>query len=112
VAGCGTGAGGESFTEGFRSLFGFGVEDGGEDLVELLSRDALYGGLPVNELFFHHFHGDADCGEAGTFAVPGLEHEEDAVLNGELEVLHVLEVFFEGLLDFNELFVRVWQYVF
>ncbi len=38
-------------------------------------------------------------GHAGALAVAGLEHEQLAVLDGELEVLHVPEMFFERLAD-------------
>src|SRR5256886_13225376 len=38
-------------------------------------------------------------------AVAGLEHENLAVLNGELEVLHVLEVFLQSLADVLEFLV-------
>ena len=39
---------------------------------------------------------------AGAFAVARLEHEELAVLDGELDVLHVLEMFLEGGADLRE----------
>src|SRR5204863_3837471 len=35
------------------------------------------------------------CGDASPFAVAGLKHENFAVLDGELEVLHILEVCLE-----------------
>ena len=37
--------------------------------------------------------------QAGAFAVAGLEHEQLALLNRELEILHVLEMGFERLAD-------------
>ena len=43
--------------------------------------------------------GEPHSREAGAFAVAGLEHEHLAFLDGELEVLHVLEMRFESLAD-------------
>ena len=42
---------------------------------------------------------NANGREAGAFAVAGLEHEQLAFLDGELEVLHVLEMAFQSLAD-------------
>jgi hypothetical protein len=36
-------------------------------------------------------------------AVPGLQHEERALLDGELDVLHLLVVTFELVLDLEQL---------
>ena len=41
-----------------------------------------------------HVDGDADGGQAGALAVAGLQHVELAILDGELEVLHVAIVLF------------------
>jgi len=45
----------------------------------------LHGRLPINQLFRLHLDGKADRREAGALAVAGLEHEQLAVLNRELE---------------------------
>ena len=81
------------------------VENWSEDLVELLGRDAVHRGFPVDQFFLHHVASDFDRGEAGPFAVAGLQHEKLAVFDRELEVLHVLEVLLEGFLDFEQLTV-------
>ena len=81
------------------------VEDGRENLVELVGGHARDGGLPVDELFLDHFGRDADGGDAGPFSIPGLEHVYDGVLDCELEVLHVPEVGLEDLADVLQLLV-------
>ena len=78
------------------------VEDRGEQLVELVGRVAEHGGLPVDELLLDHVHGELQRGGGGALAVAGLQHEQLAFLNGELDVLHVLEMFFKDLADLHE----------
>ena len=73
----------------------FAVEDRRENLIELIGRNAADRGLPVDQLLLHHVDGEPDGGEAGAFAVAGLQHEDFAFLDRELEILHVLEVLFE-----------------
>ena len=102
-AGGRAGTGGEPFGNDLGRFDRVAVEDGSEDLVELLGRHAVHGGFPVDEFFFHHVAGDFHRSEPGAFAVAGLQHEELAVFDGELEVLHVFEVLLEGLLDLEEL---------
>jgi hypothetical protein len=43
--------------------------------------------------------GELQRGGGGALAVAGLEHEQLAFLDGELDVLHVLEVLLERLAD-------------
>jgi hypothetical protein len=96
LAAGGAGTGGSRFGDALGGFDGLAIEHRGEHLVELIGRDAADGGLPVDEFFLFHFDGEADGGEAGAFAIAGLEHEDLAVLDGELEVLDILEVRFEG----------------
>ena len=49
---------------------------------------------------------DLDHRLAGALAVAGLQHEQLALLDRELEVLHVAEVILEELRDADELGVR------
>jgi len=97
LAGGRTGAGGKTAGDTLRGLYGFAVKDGRKHLVELVGGDAADGGLPIISFFLLHLDGEADGSQAGAFAVAGLEHEHFAVLDGELEVLDILEVRFEGL---------------
>ena len=81
---------------------GRAVKDGGEHLVQLLGGHALDGFLPSDQFFLLHFDGETDGGQAGAFAVAGLEHEEFAVFDGELEILHVAEMAFQGFADLGQ----------
>ena len=71
------------------------IEDRGEKLAELIGRNAGDRILPGDELFLHHLDRDADGGDTGALAVAGLEHEELAVFDRELEVLHLVEMLFQ-----------------
>ena len=82
------------------------VEDRGEELVKLVGRVAQDGGFPVDELLFDHVHGELQSGSGGALAIPGLKHEQFALLDGELHVLNVFEVFFQGGANFEQFGVR------
>ena len=79
------------------------VEDGRQQLVELVGGVAQHCGFPVDELLLEHVHGELQCSGGGTLAVAGLEHEQLAFLDGELDVLHVLEVLFQDRADLHQL---------
>ena len=85
---------------------GFLVEYGVEQLVELGGLAAQYGRTFVDQSLAEHVHRDLDHGGAGTFAVAALEHPELAVLDRELDVLHVLEILLQVVLDLVELLVN------
>jgi hypothetical protein len=102
LAGCGTRTGGKAGREQLGFLDVGDVEDRRKQLVELVGRIAQHGGLPVDELLLEHVHRELQRGGGGALAVAGLQHEQLAFLNGELDVLHVLEVFFEDLADLHE----------
>ena len=55
--------------------------------------------------FFHHLDGDADRGTPGALTVARLQHVQAAVLDGELEVLHVAIVLFQPRGDLAKLVV-------
>ena len=59
-----------------------------------------------DESFLDHLDCDAHGGETGAFAVAGLQDVEAVVFDGELEVLHVLEMLLEERRDFHERLVR------
>ena len=99
----GAGAGVEAHGDAARGALGVLVEDRREHLVHLIGRDAAHGRLPVDEALALQIAGDAEGGEAGALAVARLQHVDLAVLNGELEVLHVAEVLLERLADAAEL---------
>src|SRR5258708_37733351 len=89
----------------------FAIKHRGQHLVELIRRDSPDRGLPVNQLLLLHFNRKAKSGQTRAFAVACLKHEYFAVLNGELEVLHILKVFLEGLADLLQFVKSLGQVV-
>ena len=71
----------------------------------MLGLDALQRLVPGDELGVRHVHGDAHRGEAGAFAGARLQQPQPAVLDGELEVLHVPVVFLQDAGDALQLAV-------
>src|SRR5271168_362973 len=62
AAGGGAGTGGQTFGDYLGGGHGFAIEDGRQDLIELIGWDAADGGLPVDQFFFFHFDGETDGG--------------------------------------------------
>ena len=107
LAGGGAGAGGKTGGDGL-GLLDFGqVKNRGEQLFELVGRIAEDGGFGVNELLLDHVDGELQRGGGGALAVTRLEHEQAAFLDGEFDVLHILEMFFQGLADGQQLGVAL-----
>src|SRR4029077_20812850 len=67
------------------------IENRCKDLIELIGRHALDRCFPVDQFFAHHVAGELHRRYAGAFSVARLQHVHLAVLDGELEVLHILE---------------------
>ena len=105
-AGSRAGSGGQSFGDAFGRLDRLAIKHGRKHLVQLVGRHAPDGCFPINQFFLLHLDGKAHRGEAGPFAVTGLEHEDFAVLDGEFEILHVLEMRFQGLANVFQLAER------
>ncbi len=90
--------------------------DGGRQLVEvelrvqqgvdLLGVDHRDGPLRADHALVHQIAGDLEGGGGGPLAVAGLEHEELALFDGELHVLHVGVVALELGDDLDELVVH------
>ena len=76
-----------------------------EQFIELGRGHADDGHFLCDEFLFEHVDGHADCGRAVAFSDAALEHEERALFDGELDVLHVAVVFFEAFLDIEEFLV-------
>ena len=70
------------------------------DLLRLDPADRFFLG---DQSFFNHIDGDADLGLRRALAVAGLQHPQLAVLDGELDVLHVAVVLLKLLGDVGEL---------
>ncbi len=83
------------------------VEDRREELHELLRLDAREGFLRRDEALVHHVGRDPHGGETRALAVARLEQIELAVLDRELEVLHVAEALLEQVPHPQELAVRL-----
>src|SRR5262249_40734640 len=81
--------------DNLRAVLRLAVENRREYLVQLICGNPAYRRLPVDELLLLHLHRQANGSEASALAAARLEHEDLAVLNGELEVLHVLKVSLE-----------------
>ncbi len=110
ISTCGrTGTGRQTLGEQTAFLDGGGlggaIEHRAQKLVERFGLDAAKGLVLADQFLVHHLDGDAHAGEAGALAVAALKHEQLLVLDGELDVLHVLVVLFELLADFVELLV-------
>ena len=98
---------GQALRQHLGFLFGRGVEDRVEDLVELGGGDPHHGGLLVDHALGDHVGGHLQGGQAGALADTALEHPQLAFLDGELDVLHVVEVVLELQADRVELGVDV-----
>ena len=81
------------------------VEDGVQQLVQLGRLATQHGGFLVDQPLAQHVHGDFDHRSARALAVAALQHPQLAVLNGELDVLHVGEVLLQMMLNLVELLV-------
>ena len=82
-----------------------------KQLVELVRLDAHERRVAIDEPLRDHVHGDLHGRLARAFRVAGLEHEQPAALDRELEVLHVAVVFLESLGDGRELLVDLGHVV-
>ena len=86
---------GQTLGDNLGLLLGGGVEHRVEDLIELSGRDAHDSGLLVDHAFLQHIHCHLQGGNAGALADTALQHPELAFLDGELYILHVVEVGFQ-----------------
>jgi hypothetical protein len=87
------------------------VEYRRKQLFELVRRVAHHRGLPVDQLLFVHVDRELQRRHRGPLPVAGLQHVDDAILDGEFKVLYILEVLFERLANPFELLIRLRQMV-
>ena len=78
-----------------------------ENLVELCRRNTHYGGLLVDHTLFEHVDRHLEGSETGSLADTALEHPEVTLLDGELDVLHIVEVLLKSDSDLVELLVNL-----
>ena len=76
-----------------------------QHLVQLGRGNAHHGGLLVDHALVEHIHRHLQGGQTGTLADTALEHPEDTLLDGELDILHVVEVDLQTLANVVELLV-------
>ena len=88
-----------------------GVDPGVEQLVELIRVDPGHGLLARDQLLAGHLHGDPQRCLGRPLAASRLEQEQPAVLDRELDVLHLAVVLLEALERVGEFGVRVGQHL-
>ena len=86
------------------SLF---VEPRNQEVIKLVRLDAEDRFFLRDQPFIHHLQRDAHRGQAGALAVARLQHVELAVLDGELEILHVFVMLFQPRGDVAQLAVNL-----
>ena len=101
------GAGGscQALADNLGGLQGSGIELGMQQGVQLLGLNAQDSLLLGDHALVHQVAGDLQSGLSGTLAVTSLQHEQLAVLDGELHILHVAEVVLQAAGDLDELSV-------
>ena len=103
----GAGRGGQALSE---RLGGVGrIDRRVQQLVELRRFDALQRLVLGDQALVHHVGRDLQRGGCGALAVARLQHEQLAVLDGELEILHVLVVDLEPLHSVEQFVVGLGQ---
>src|SRR5690349_15308107 len=78
-----------------------------QELIERLGIDAQERLFDAQPLRLHELDGDAQRGLAASLSGSRLQEVELPLLDGELDVLHVVEVIFETMRDAQELAVEV-----
>ena len=78
-----------------------------QKLLQRVGRDSQNSFSLSDELFFDHFHGDADSGARRAFTPSGLQEPQFVVLNGELDVLHVSKMGFQPIEQLHEFLIDV-----
>ena len=103
---CGsTGRSGKSCTNHLSCLQSLRIERGMQELIQGLGINALYCGLLVNLSLVNQITGDLDgCGSC-SLAVTGLKEVELALLDGELHILHIMEVVLQLSCQLHELLI-------
>ena len=97
----------QALADGLSGLQRGGVELGMQQGVELLGLHAQHGFTLGDDALVHQVAGDLQGSLGGTLAVTGLQHEQLAVLDGELHILHIAVVALQTVGDSDELVVNV-----
>ena len=80
--------------------------------VKLFWLNHAYSFLWCDHAFVYQIAGNLDCSVSGTFTISGLQHEEFAVFDGELHILHVAVMLLQTMSNIAELIVYVRHDVF
>ena len=100
------GRGGKRAADGFGSLERLCVELGMQERVKLFGIDHADRFLLVDHALVDEVACDLESGGRGALAVSGLEHEELALFDGELHVLHISVVLLKRVDDLDELLIH------
>ena len=103
----GTGAGGQTLGNDLGLSEGLLVEDGVQQLVELLGLAAHDGGLLINLTLVEQVDGNLHHSGTRALSVTGLQEPQLALLNGELHVLHVVIMVLQVLLNLVQLSINL-----
>ena len=105
-------AGGKALANHFRGLQGSGVKLRVQQAVQLLGLYAKHSFLLGNHALVHKVHRNLQRGGSRALAVARLKHEQLAVLDGELHVLHIAVMVLQALSDLRELLVHFGHFLF
>ncbi len=70
-------------------FLGPGIENGSQELIELVGVNPQERFLLGDDSLTHHIHGNLERGKAGTLTRARLQHPELAAFDSELDILHV-----------------------
>ncbi len=90
----------------FRLLFGR-IDDRMQEFIKLFRRDTADRRRFIDKFLFHHVGRDLHGCRTISFSDTALQHEQSAFFNGELDILHVMVMFFEPFLDIKKFFVNL-----
>ncbi len=93
-------------------LFRLGIQGWMKQLVKLVGTDPQYGFLLADQPFPDHLHGDTDSGMGSTFTGTGLQHVEFSLLDGKLNILHILVMLLEQITNFYQLLITSRHHIF
>ena len=89
------------------SLLSLGVEDWGEEVPEVISRNTEDSLFLLDEALLNHIQRDVNGGKTRALSVTGLQHPQFAFLDGKLNVLHITEVLLKFLTSYEKLLMRL-----
>ncbi len=93
----------------FRCFLRLDIYHGVEQFFQLFRPHTADGRLLGDETFLHHVNRHLDGCRAVSFPHPGLQHIQDAMLNGELDVLHIRVMGIQLTSDVVKLLVDFWH---